>query len=413
LLKYVIASIQSYFIFYTYLVFLATAGAVIFRLRYKKCCAKPKEHTRFALMLPAYKANQQFLHVVDACLAQNYPRNSFEIFVLAQHCSSEIVMQVQQKGLVVFEKSFDNCPGNPYLYALNYFICAIEEYAGDQPYDAIVLIDKDNLLDEDFLSVINCRFQQGHVAVQGRRRPFNLETKAACFDYISETMNDQMLRAAKTAFGLSAEISGSGMAFDFNLYKRAMSRVDFQSPVHDKTFFLELIKLKTHVFYEPRAVLYEEKTESYEAITQQRTRWIGGQFYLWRKNFLKLVGMGLKELRLDPIDYAITLFKMPRSLNLTGLVFWLVFALLFPAFSLISSWHWGLYLTGYLFCILLLLIIDGAPRAVFRAFLASPLFILSLLKSTWKSITVNVQGSFIHTKHSKVISLEESKKKGL
>ena len=76
------------------------------------------------------------------------------------------------------------------------------------------------------------------------------------------------------------------------------------------TLVLELIKLKTHVFYEPNAILYEEKTEDYGAISNQRTRWLGGQIYLFRKNFFRLIGLGIKQVRIGTVDYAFNLFKI-------------------------------------------------------------------------------------------------------
>lgn len=410
MIKNIIAIFQIYFIFYTWFMFLAVVSAIIFRIRYKTSSYTGKTKKRFALMLPAYKASNQLLHVIDACYSQNYPREQYDVFVLAQHCSDELIRAVRATGAIVFKKTFDDSPGNPYLFALNYFIDRIEQFAKNNPYNAIVLIDKDNLLAENFLAVINQRFQEGRRAVQGRRRPFNLDTSAACLDYLSETMNDQMLRAAKAAFGLSAEVSGSGMAFDVDLYKKAISAVDLQSPVHDKTFYLELLKLKTHVFYEPEAILYEEKTESYHAIAGQRTRWIGGQFYLLKHNFFRLLWLGVRQMRIDPIDYAITLFKIPRSLHILGLSFWIVFGFLFPSLSMVSGVGWIYYTLGYFASILFFLIIDSAPRQVYRALLSSPMFVYSMVTSTIKSITQKIQGKFIHTSHSKEISLKKMKR---
>ncbi|MFZ5516239.1 MAG: glycosyltransferase family 2 protein [Candidatus Zhuqueibacterota bacterium] len=409
LLKYALAIPQFYFVFYTWFMFFTVVCAVIFKLRYRPAEDAGEKRKRFALMLPAYKASNQLLHVIDACFAQKYPAEKYDVFVLAQHCSAELVQTARARGAHVCEKTFDDSPGNPYLFALNFFIESIQRHAGNRPYDAVVLIDKDNLLQDNFLTKINQRLQEGYLAVQGRRRPFNLDTNAACFDYISETMNDQMLRSAKSALGLSAEVSGSGMAFDFNVYKRAISGVDARSPVHDKTFFLELLKMNIHVFYEPEAILFEEKTESYQAITQQRTRWIGGQFYLFKHNFFKLLRLGLQRRQWDPIDYAITLFKIPRALHVLGLGGWIVWALLFPRASMISAAVWASYSIGYFASIIFFLLLDKAPAPVYRALASSPLFIGSMVKSAIRSMTQKLQGKFIHTAHSKEVSLKDIK----
>ncbi|RMG76291.1 MAG: hypothetical protein D6707_12480, partial [Bacteroidetes bacterium] len=311
-------------------------------------------------MIPAYRATRQILHVVNACLKQDYPKEAYDVFVLAQNCDSELIHMLENKECIVWEKSFEDCPGNPYLYALNYFITSIENYAKSHSnfYDAIVLIDKDNLLHKNFLQIMHERFRQGYPAIQGRRRPFNLNTPAACFDYITEVMNDYMFRAGKAGFGLLVEISGSGMVFQFDLYKTAIRRVDLQSPVHDKAFLNELIKLNTQIFYEPCAMLFEEKTDTYHGIARQRLRWIGGQFYLFRRYFLQLCLDSLKQRKLTPIDFAFSLFKIPRSLHVTGLLFWSVLGVLFPSLSLLSFKFWFAGFILYVILVLIFLFLD-------------------------------------------------------
>lgn len=407
LLQIFLAIAQCYFLFYTYHIFLSTLAAVIFRLRYRPSVNRDKRSTRFAIMLPAYKANAQFINAIDACLAQDYGKQHFDIFVLAQKCPDDIIDAAIERGCTVFEKTFDHVDGNAYLHALNYLVMEIDKVADGEKYDAIVLVDKDNLLDKSFLSVMNRRFNEGYRAVQGRRRPINLDTRAACFDHIAEATNDQMWRAAKAAIGLSAEISGSGMAFDFGLYKEAISTVDLQSPVHDKTFLLELIKRRVHVFFEPEALLYEEKTASYQAISQQRTRWIGGQFYLCRKNFLPLLRLAKRQHRFEPVDYALTLAKIPRSLHVLGIAGWFCFAAVFAGASLVSARHWFYYGMCYGLCIVLQLLLDSAPWPVFRALFSAPFFILSMMKSTLLSLVRRDKSEFVHTEHVAVISLDD------
>jgi len=212
-MKIIFTILQFYFLFYTWYMFLSVIGALVFKIRYRQAEIK-SGHTKFAVMIPAYKANRHILNVIKAAQNQGYPQDQYTVYILAQHCDPEIVAAMQETGAIVFEQTFDDSPGNPYLYALNYFV---EQIKAHGKHDAILLVDKDNLLDTDFLSTINKHFQAGEKAVQGKRRPMNLDSNAACMDYVSEASNDQMLRAAKAGFGLSAEVSGSGMAYDIEV----------------------------------------------------------------------------------------------------------------------------------------------------------------------------------------------------
>lgn len=402
---------QGFVLFFVLFMALHATGAVLFRFRYQRCRPTPERHARIAVMIPAYRANRQLLHAVDAAQSQTYPVDHFDAFVLAQHCAPGLVEEVRRRGAVVFEQTFDDSPGNPYLFALRAFVQAIEKYASDRPYDAVLLVDKDNLLQEDFLAVMNCRLQQGHAAVQGRRRPINLDTPAACFDYISEALNDQLLRAAKSALGLLPEVSGSGMAFDFKLYRTALARADIHSPVHDKTFFLELLRLGVVVCYEPNAVLFEEKTASYGGVRRQRQRWIGGQVYLWRKNFFRLLFRGLKQGAWHPVDYALTLSKPPHSLQLAALLGCAFAAHFMPGWALVPSKVWLGVLAIYLMCGVLLLVLDGAPARVYKALLLTPVLFFNILVATVRGLSRRLRGTFLHTEHRTETSLDEVKRR--
>ena len=93
------------------------------------------------------------------------------------------------------------------------------------------------------LNQVNNEFSKGSLVVQCHRMAKNRDTSLAILDAISEEIRINIFFSGQRAFGLSAELIGSGMAFDFGLLKSILQNKRIQdSPGEDKEIFLQLIK---------------------------------------------------------------------------------------------------------------------------------------------------------------------------
>ena len=120
-------------------------------------------------------------------------------------------------------------------------------------YDIIVILDADNLTDNDFLEKkINDAFYSGCSAVQTHRVAKNRDTNIAVLDAVSEEINNSIFRKGHTQIGFSSALIGSGMAFEYELFKECI-----MSSRHigvDKQ--LEQILLLQNVYIEYLEVVY-------------------------------------------------------------------------------------------------------------------------------------------------------------
>ncbi|GAA4841164.1 glycosyltransferase [Algivirga pacifica] len=356
-------------------------------------------YQEWVVFLPAYKPGKVFLEVLEAIQNAAFP-GKLHIYVLLQEASEEIASKIKAyDGVYVEEKSFKEVIGNPYHEVLRYMCRQTKDRIskGELQPTHVVLLDKDNIVASDFFEVMASNIQDYDI-VQGRRAPLKVETAGQAYDALAEALNDAMFRMSRMKIGASPEFSGSGLVFDFASFDYATTHLDPKAPGMDKNLLIQLLLRDQPplIGYIPEAVIYEEKTEKLEALQSQRVRWFGNQYYNALYYWKKLFSKG----KLDTIDYAIALFRPPRSVHWlllllgTGLelICWMFFGSFFPLFS-VSLLATGLGITKF--------VLSEKKRGKwFRQIMKKvPSIALNNLLSVWKGIQKKSQGKFIHTEH--------------
>jgi cellulose synthase/poly-beta-1,6-N-acetylglucosamine synthase-like glycosyltransferase len=384
---------------YSYLVF-AVLYIFVFGLAslFKQRIPAKKEDKmrKFAIMIPGYKEDLVIVDVAKDALEQDYPKELFEVIVIADSFKPETLEALQKLPIrvevVVFEVSKKS-------KALNKCMASI----GDD-YDVAMILDADNIMEHDVLHKINDAFNRGFFAVQGHRMAKNTNTNFAILDAISEEINNTIFRKGHRVLGLSSALIGSGMAIDYAIYKRFMSEID--SVGEDKELEMRLLRNGYQIEYVEDAHIYDEKTSQSKVFVNQRRRWIAAQLLHFRDYFFPGFIHLLKTGNIDFFDKVLQMIQPPRIL-LSGILFILALSSgLVYLFRLdfISQW----FSLGFYFWLPLLLItgivlLISVPRKFFnirtyKALLSLPagflLMFLSLLK-------IRGAGSrFIHTTHS-------------
>ena len=86
-------------------------------------------------------------------------------------------------------------------------------------YDSVIILDADNIMEKDFITRINNSINLGYKSIQAHRTAKNQNTPFAVLDTISEEINNQNFRKGHWIVGLSSALIGSGMAFDYKLFR--------------------------------------------------------------------------------------------------------------------------------------------------------------------------------------------------
>ena len=157
-----------------------------------------------------------------------------------------------------------------------------------------------------------------------------MNTDISVLDGISEEINNGIFRSGHNALGLSAALSGSGMAFEAEWFRKNVRLLETAG--EDKELEVLLLQQRIHTTYLPQIPVYDEKTQKEEAIGNQRKRWIAAQFGILRHSL-----SGLREAvskgNMDYCDKILQWMLPPRLIQLAG-----VFGLTF-IFTVIGVWQ--------------------------------------------------------------------------
>ncbi len=364
------------------------------------------------VLLPAYKPNAVFIEVLHSLKKAIKNRTDIKPVILLQQAEKDISDQVKQFGYDVVEKDFSQEKGNPYHHALKFVMAHIEAKQSQGLWSPthIAILDKDNIVAEDFFTELERGFQAGYDLVQGQRLPFSRQTSTQSFDAISERLNDIMFRAAKSKLGLMLEISGSGFGVRYNLMQHAVDTLDFVAPGMDKNLMVGLLKHKVKSLYLPTAKVYEEKTASEKSFKKQRTRWLGVQYYIAMHYGLKLLQIALINLRFSALDYAISLWRPPRSVQLAlvpVLAFFEVLGVLVFSTLPYPIPFMSLSLVMLVVAFMVFITKEKMWGSVQDLVVHFPKLALGNLQSALEGIKPKHRGSFIHTDHQTITTHEE------
>jgi cellulose synthase/poly-beta-1,6-N-acetylglucosamine synthase-like glycosyltransferase len=368
--------------------FLLSVGGLFYR---SKVLHQSSEKRKIAVLIPAYKEDQVILEVAAQALHQSYPGNRFDVVVIADSLKRATLEKLSRLPValveVVFEKSTK-------VKALNKAM----EIIGDN-YDIAVVLDADNIMERNFLDRINNLFGMGYLAVQGKRDPKNENTSMALLDGLSETINNFIYRQGTVALGMSASLNGSGMAFEYSIYKQIMAGMDSIGGF-DRELELKLIERNIKVYFEKNAVVYDEKVANTEVFERQRKRWISSQFFYLKKYFIP----GCLSIFRGNFSFfnssVLRNIQLPRLLNLGLLTLFTFLSFALYRFVAISPFAWlGLWTIN------VLSMVFAVPAKFYSIKLLKSVLLIPTLFLKMFMLLFKLKGAnktFIHTPHGHI-----------
>lgn len=348
---------------------------------------KAIKENRIAVFIPAYKEDNVIIEVATQALSQSYPKFLYDVIVIADSLKKETISKLRKLNIYIHEVHFQNSTKVKSLKS------AFNIY---KEYDIAVILDADNVMNFDFLELINKCFNQDWRVVQGRRTAKNLNTSFAILDGLSEVINNHISRQGPEVIGLSSSLIGSGLAFNYSLLNESLFNITAIGGF-DKVLQANILQKKVHIHYLKCAVVFDEKVDSSEVFKNQRKRWISSQ-YKYLKEFFWL---GLRALFRGNISLFNMTFlaqvQFPRIINI-GLLFIisLIFSL-FPSVLFISILYWWLLFVIFLLSIIIIIPFSYYNKHLLKALTKIPIAFLLLVEQHFK--LKDSDKEFIHTPH--------------
>ena len=378
---------------------MASAYIFVFALAghfYKKQRSIPsKLQSKIALLIPSYKEDSVIVEVAKSALNQNYQSKMFDVVVIADSLKTTTLASLKALPIILVEVSFEE---STKAKALNSAMADLKEV-----YDYAIVLDADNIMETDFLAKMNDAFLSGYQIVQGHRKAKNLNTSFAILDAASEEINNHIFRKGHRALGLSSGLIGSGMGFDFQLFKSMMKTVNAIGGF-DKELEFKFAKQAIAIEYLQDAVVFDEKIQKSSDFSNQRRRWLATQFIYLNRFFKE----GCQELLFKGnINFFVKVWQMiipPRILllGITGLTA-LVYSFLAFAFNIHSSVSVYMWLSNLLITVAAFVL--SLPKSFYntstlKAMLSLPSAFVRMALLLFKLKGANKK--FIHTSHGAI-----------
>ena len=338
--------------------------------------------TRFLILFPAYKEDKVIINAVEKFLLQDYPTDHYTVAVISDHMQPETNDYLSTLPIRLLTPTFEK---SSKAKAMQY---AINEVQGE--FDNVVILDADNVVRPEFLSQLNVLCSV-YDAIQCHRCAKNADNDVAVLDGASEEINNTIFRKAHNRLGLSSALIGSGMCFDYELFKKNV--FELKTAGEDREMEALLLHQEVFIKYAPDIHVFDEKVSNQDNFQKQRMRWMTAQVQSLLYQLPKIPG-ALIHGKINFVDKTIQQALIPRSILivLTGGIS-IMMTIMVPEWC--EKW-WILF--GLLAVALFIALPSQLRFRSFAKVFAIPGLVLRMLKNILHIDRKNTD--FIHTEHT-------------
>jgi len=344
-------------------------------IRQKRFIERPDYGPRhmFAVVIPAHNEEDVIEGTVLQLMHQNYPRDMYNIFVVADYCTDQTASNAKKAGAIVFERDTGLRTGKG--IALSWGFAKILD---DKHYDAVVVFDADTKVDSNFLRIMDGRIAAGDRVIQGQHVIRN--PNSGWFPGLTWAMfliDNRFQNQGRANLGWSAKHMGDSICFHADV----VQETEWSDGLADdyqlrQKFLLSGIKIA----YEPEAIGRGEAPLSWSQAWAQRTRWLRGVYDANRQFARKLMVKGIKTRNMAVLDGALQSYVPSYSVLTVVSMAVLVLHWIGYKLGLISSQPmivaWAVLLGLLIIYPYFGLVLEKAPLKAYLFISTGPLFIL-------------------------------------
>ena len=239
-----------------------------------------KKH-KFILILPAHNEEAVIANLVNSLKEQDYPKKLYDIQVIADNCTDNTEKIARDLGVKVFVRNEEDPAKRTKGCAMQVLLNTLLSDP-KMDYDAFCVFDADNIVDKNFLKVMNKHLCQGEEVVQGYRDIKNPDDNWIASGYaIFYWMMNRIYHLARYNAGLSPLINGTGFMVKMSAIKDTGWNTN--TLTEDIEFSLKTIIQGKKLGWAVDAVCYDEQPVQFKASWSQRSRWTIGHIQCLRE----------------------------------------------------------------------------------------------------------------------------------
>ena len=255
---------------------------------------------RFAVLIAARNEELVIGPLINSLLAQNYPPELYDIWVIPNNCTDNTARAARGVGARVLECTV---PVKSKGEVLRF---AYRRLRGRR-YDAWCVFDADNLAHPDFLAEMNCAWLAGAGAAQGYRDSKNPhDTPLSGCSSLYYWMMDRFHNGGRAGAGLSAMITGTGFMVSDRVLRK-LGGWNSATISEDLELTAQCVLAGERVWWVPEAITYDEQPLTWAESRKQRRRWSSGTIQVARLALPRVLGAMGEAPRLALADLGATL----------------------------------------------------------------------------------------------------------
>ncbi len=290
--------------------------------------------------------------VASDLAAQTYPAHLMRSIVIADRCTDATAEIAGRDVEVAVRHVGEGAKG-----------AAIAWYLDSEPLaegEALLVLDADNRIDDDFVQRVAASLQCGADAVQTYLDVANPDGSVlATANALTYWASNRMVQLSRSNIGWSVDLGGTGMAITAEALDAGGGFTDDLTDDVALNARLNLAGIRAKWLHTAR--VYDEKPTEMAATVKQRSRWVRGRRDAQRRYGWKLIRTGITTRQPALLDLAYRLYHPGRSFIALVIGILAVLAAVFPTWGL---WPWW-FLTGVVALVVLLpilfLIVDRVP----------------------------------------------------
>ncbi|MBC8014942.1 MAG: glycosyltransferase family 2 protein [Sporomusaceae bacterium] len=244
----------------------------------------------FAIIVAAHNEEQVIRHLVENLQVLKYPRELYDIFVVADNCKDNTAKIARAAGAIVYERF--NLEERGKGYAMEWMFAKL--FKLQRNYDGVIIFDADNLVHVNFLLEMNNRLCKGEKVIQGY-----LDAKNPDDTWISGTFAisfwvvNHIWHLAKYNIGLSSVLGGTGMCISTEILRKFGWGATCLT--EDMEFTMKVLLKGIPTTWAHDAIVYDEKPLTFEQAWRQRKRWAQGHFDIAGRYIPKMLIEGIRQ----------------------------------------------------------------------------------------------------------------------
>jgi cellulose synthase/poly-beta-1,6-N-acetylglucosamine synthase-like glycosyltransferase len=394
---------QMIIIFFTFYYFLLAFFGIWCRKEDK--IKTPK--STFAIVIAAHNEEQVITQLIKNLHILNYPRELYDIFVVADNCNDNTAQLAKSEGAIVFERFNLNQRGKGYAmeWAFEKLFCL------DRQYDGVVVFDADNLVHPNFLMEMNNRLCKGEKVIQGYLDAKNPnDTWVAGTFAIAFWLINHIWHLAKYNLGLSTALGGTGMCISTSVLKEFGWGATCLT--EDLEFSMKVLLKGIRTTWAHEAIVYDEKPLTFKQSWNQRKRWAQGHFDVAGRYIPRLLYEGITTRNWRLFDAVLHLLQSHFLLMSTVFVILSYFNPTYHFYTdilyrVIPLQVWKIIIFGqYVFPVMVLIKIRAKVKTWFYLILY-PVFVYSQIPITFLGFIYRKRRVWSHTLHTRSIDYRE------